>query len=316
MPKVSVIVPNYNYGRFLKQRLETILVQTFQDFELILLDDCSTDDSREVMEAYVRHPKVSHVVMNDRNTGSPFVQWERGLQLAAGEYVWIAESDDYASPVFLETAMRAFEAHPKAVIAAVCSQFVDKDGADVRGDYDGVSLDGTVRCHASEAYIRHNLYWGATIYNASGVVFSREAYTRIGKAYTTMRYSGDYMFWTELAGLGSVIKIHQRLNFFRQHEKRVTVNSEGTWGSLRELLDIHLFIWEHYPQGLYREWMSKGCLYKRLKRSKMDRGLRKQYFREIKHGYGITAFHYCFERVCKTLGQIFPFITTPGNDQV
>ena len=58
MPTVSVIVPNYNHGRFLQQRIESILRQTYQDFELILLDDCSTDESRAVLSQYVGDPRV------------------------------------------------------------------------------------------------------------------------------------------------------------------------------------------------------------------------------------------------------------------
>ena len=71
-PLVSVIVPNYNYARYLEERIESILAQSFQDFELILLDDCSTDESRSILERYATHPKVSHYVPNEHNSGSPF----------------------------------------------------------------------------------------------------------------------------------------------------------------------------------------------------------------------------------------------------
>ena len=56
-PKVSVIIPNYNYSRFLEDRIESVLGQTFQDFEVILLDDCSTDDSVSVLDRYRSLPK-------------------------------------------------------------------------------------------------------------------------------------------------------------------------------------------------------------------------------------------------------------------
>lgn len=71
MPTVSVIVPNYCHAPYLEQRIESILQQTFQDFELILLDDCSTDGSREILERYRNHPKVSGIFYNERNSGSP-----------------------------------------------------------------------------------------------------------------------------------------------------------------------------------------------------------------------------------------------------
>jgi glycosyltransferase involved in cell wall biosynthesis len=101
-PKVSIIIPNYNYAKFLEQRLDSVFNQTFQDFEVILLDDCSTDHSVDILSEYKQHPKVSHFIINEINTGSPFKQWKKGIELAKGEFIWIAESDDWAELNFLE----------------------------------------------------------------------------------------------------------------------------------------------------------------------------------------------------------------------
>ena len=73
-PTVSVIVPNYNHAAYLRERLDSILNQTFQDFELILLDDCSTDASLLMLRDYATHPRVSQLVVNEKNTGSTFAQ--------------------------------------------------------------------------------------------------------------------------------------------------------------------------------------------------------------------------------------------------
>src|ERR1700712_406276 len=98
-PKVSVIVPNYNHMLYLKQRIDSILAQTYRDFEVILLDDASVDGSVKILEHYRYNLKVKHIVLNTQNSGSTFAQWEKGLQLAQGDWVWIAESDDYADPL-------------------------------------------------------------------------------------------------------------------------------------------------------------------------------------------------------------------------
>ena len=102
MPKVSIIIPNYNHAKYLLQRLESIFNQTYQDFELILLDDCSTDNSVKILKEYALDPKVSHFIINKKNSGSPFIQWAKGFELAKGEYIWIAESDDCSENIFLE----------------------------------------------------------------------------------------------------------------------------------------------------------------------------------------------------------------------
>jgi len=116
MPKLSVIIPNYNHARFLPKRIESVLQQTFQDFELILLDDCSTDESRSILSKYADDPRV-RIEFNDVNSGSTFKQWNKGVRLARGEYVWIAESDDYADERMLERLMSVLDDDPKVAFA-------------------------------------------------------------------------------------------------------------------------------------------------------------------------------------------------------
>ena len=75
-PSVSVVVPNFNYARYLPQRIESVLNQTFTDFEVILLDDASTDNSVEVMRQYAETDnRISRIEVNATNSGSPFLQW-------------------------------------------------------------------------------------------------------------------------------------------------------------------------------------------------------------------------------------------------
>src|SRR5947208_3454309 len=100
-PAVSVIVPNYNHARYLPRRVESILAQTYRDFELILLDDGSTDESRSILSEYRNDPRVK-IELNERNSGSTFKQWNKGARMARGKYIWIAESDDYADERLLE----------------------------------------------------------------------------------------------------------------------------------------------------------------------------------------------------------------------
>ena len=128
MSKVSVIVPNYNHGRYLKQRVDSILDQSFQDFELILLDDASSDNSRDVLESYRSNVHVSHIVYNEKNGGTPFKQWDKGIELAKGEWIWIAESDDFADKFFLESLMEIAKDYPNVGFAFSSTYFVNGEG--------------------------------------------------------------------------------------------------------------------------------------------------------------------------------------------
>ena len=124
MPLVSVIVPNYNHAPYLRQRLDSIFNQTFKDFEVIILDDCSTDNSKEIIEEYRNRPQVSHIEYNEINSGSPFKQWAKGFELAQGEYIWIAESDDWAEPNFLETLVSFLNSNNEIALAFSASNWV------------------------------------------------------------------------------------------------------------------------------------------------------------------------------------------------
>ena len=102
-PRVSVIVPNYRYAHYLEERIESIIGQTLKPHEIIFLDNASPDDSVEVVRRLARHSSVPiQIVVNEKNNGSTFLQWLKGLSLATGDLVWIAESDDSAHPCFLE----------------------------------------------------------------------------------------------------------------------------------------------------------------------------------------------------------------------
>src|SRR6266404_7934352 len=127
MPAVSVIVPNYNHARFLRRRIDTVLGQTFLDFELILLDDCSTDNSRDILTAYADDSRV-RIEFNAKNSGSTFKQWNKGVRLARGKYVWIAESDDYADKHLLEMLVPRLDAEPTTVLVYCRSWRISADG--------------------------------------------------------------------------------------------------------------------------------------------------------------------------------------------
>lgn len=241
-PLVSIIVPNYNHAPFLARRIDSILAQTCQDFELILLDDCSTDASREVLARYRDHPKVAHCVFNDANSGSTFRQWDRGVALARGAYVWIAESDDWSEPTQLQVLLDGIQGDPDCVLSYCQTYFVAPDGTiNWQSRHRALSelVDG-------KAFIRD--YMASTsIYNASMALWRRECYARIPRDFTGYRFCGDWLFWVELARLGKVHISGRLLNYYLQHPGNV---STGVYRSGLALVE-ELQVLDHlYAEGL------------------------------------------------------------------
>ena len=237
---VSVIVPCYNHKRFLEQRLDSIFRQTYPDFEVILLDDCSTDGSQELLRFYAGHPKVSHVVQNEANTGSPFAQWEKGIGLAVGKYVWIAESDDYADADFLKYTVPEMEKHPEAAICYTGSYLVDADGNRLEEDMDVWAEDGKVYVYESIGYLHDRMFTTNSTYNASMILFRRADCLRgINETYNRMRYCGDWLFWIDQIRKGrEVLEVRRKLNCFRQHAAGTTIKSRADYASISEVLFI------------------------------------------------------------------------------
>ena len=142
MPKVSVIVPNYNHEAFLRRRLDSVYGQTYKNVEVILLDDCSSDRSRSVLDEYAAaHAEITRTAYNQQNSGSAFRQWARGIKQATGELVWIAESDDFCDERFLELLVRCFD-DEAVLLAYVNSVFVDQEEVPLDP---GAAFEGHVR---------------------------------------------------------------------------------------------------------------------------------------------------------------------------
>jgi len=213
-PKVSIIVPNYNHAPYLRQRLDSIFNQTFQDFEVIILDDCSTDKSKEIIEEYRNRPQVSHIVYNETNSGSPFKQWAKGFDSAQGEYIWIAESDDWAEVSFLKELTSKMEQNVSMVF---CNTFIVTNSQKqiLHPSLTSFEMDG-------KNFISKYLSFENIPYNASSILFKKSNLSSIKTNYVNFRSAGDWLFWIYNSTLGNVIFIEEPLNYCRIHERNTT----------------------------------------------------------------------------------------------
>jgi len=270
-PTVSVIVPNYNYARYLDARLRSILNQSFQDFELILLDDASTDNSAEVLDKYRNDFHVSHIVVNEKNTGSPFRQWMKGILLAKGEWVWIAEADDLCELDFLETCVKQVSQYSNVAVCMAASRFIDENGGVLQehADYWTGKKPNTSACFFSgKTYAAHNMYWNNCIINASGVLFRRSyAVNLYDSVFLNMRYSGDWVFWFQMLLQGNMVEVYKELNYFRQHTSKVSVEGINSGKRIKEDIDTYVLMEQTFPDmSTYKRRLAYGQLYRKIKK--------------------------------------------------
>lgn len=244
MPFVSIIIPNYNHVSFLKQRIDSVLEQTFQDFELIILDDCSLDNSKEIIESYRNNPKISHIIYNEKNSGSTFDQWRKGVELAKAEWVWIAESDDWAEKTFLQE-MKTFTENVEVDLAYCESYFADEKG-EKKGLVNWARMVEPEHwerdfINSGKEEITNYLFYRNTIPNASAVLVKKNILQSALESFPfQFRYAGDWYIWVKCVEAGNVAFLNQPLNYFRQHKQ--TTRSKKSDSEERKRLKEYFYI--------------------------------------------------------------------------
>ena len=221
-PLVSVIVPNFNHAQYLPQRLDSILNQTYSDYELIILDDCSSDESRQVISQYQKkYPQISNC-FNKENSGTPFKQWNLGVGLAKGDFIWIAESDDFADVNFLSSVVPVLEKNPNVAIVHCLTQRVDENGDILQTKKNHFPMG----CHprwkkdfinSGDKEVSHFLAKANTIINVSGCLLRKTCYMESGWADETMKYCADWYLYIRMLKKYDIAYVAGPLNYFRRH---------------------------------------------------------------------------------------------------
>jgi glycosyltransferase involved in cell wall biosynthesis len=250
LQRVSVVVPNYNYARYLRARLASILGQSYPVFELLVLDDASTDDSTQVVAACQRDwERDITLIVNDRNSGSVFAQWRQGIDRARGDLLWIAEADDLATPDFLASLAPRFAATPALAMAFVDAAQIDGAGQRLGDSYAAYcgeysSLDFHRDFSVSGAtFLTQGLGVRNTVLNVSGVLFRREALAaalaRVGSELERWTIAGDWRLYGELCRAGGAVHYVARpLNQHRRHAASV-VGANDLRQHLAEITAMH-----------------------------------------------------------------------------
>lgn len=249
-PLVSIIIPNYNHARFLEERIQSVLNQTYQNFELIILDDKSTDNSLEIINKYKDDPHISHIVINEENTGSPFKQWTKGFSLTKGDLIWIAESDDSCSPFFLEKLV-PLHIDSGAVLTFCRSQRMDEDGRLLTTWHNEMPTD---KIWEGKDFIERYLGKYNIVTNASSAIFNRAILEIIPEDYLNYKGAGDWLFWLEISRRGKVRFCSESLNYFRFHENNTTAICYSNGANYYEGKIINDYL---YNEGLVSEKVYK-----------------------------------------------------------
>lgn len=221
-PKVSVLIPTYNYGRFLGEAIESVLAQEFRNFELLIVDDGSTDDTASVATPYcAKDPRVSFSV-NSKNLGM-VNNWNHCLSLARGQYIKILFGDDkFCHPQALGKLLSLLESHPTATLAASARVVVDENSRAV-----DIYRDLPDGCHEGKKIITECLLRnGKNIVGEPSVVLFRKSDALRGFDPQYMQIV-DIEMWFHLLEKGDLVYTREPLCAFRIHPLQQTERNTG-----------------------------------------------------------------------------------------
>ena len=251
-PLVTVIVPNYNHEAYLEERLESIYRQTYDRFEVILLDDCSTDGSRTILEKYAkRYPEKTRCVFNSENCGKIVWQWNKGIQMAKGEVIWIAESDDYCELNYLEK-MVPLLARESVMLAFARSVFM-QDGQQIwsteeyLSDIQGMDWSRPFTMSATKivekAFSIKNI-----IPNVSSAIFRNigQVENELQSLFGQMKLSGDWIFYLNLIKGGCISYTNETTNYYRVHKTSTSLKVQHTMNYYSEYEAVCEYIARYY----------------------------------------------------------------------
>ena len=258
-PLISIVFTSYNHQRFLTQAIESLLAQTFSDFELIVVDDCSTDGSRDILLKYQTHPKV-RLYLREINSGSYVKSTNYGAQQAKGKYLLFAQCDDFAEPIQLERLHQALLANPSVGVAFCRSRMIDENGQSLGTDFDHRSDEFRHHCAGdtkiSRVQMKRFLGESCVIPNLSAALLSRELYIRVGGLSVNYLVLADWAFWLDLAQLTDFYYVAAPLNNFRQHD--ATIRSKiKLQRQILEIYEMFEDVIRRYPTGLSERFRLK-----------------------------------------------------------
>jgi glycosyltransferase involved in cell wall biosynthesis len=228
---ISVIIPNYNYERFMMQRLYSILRQRIKINEIIILDDCSTDNSRKLIDRLCNtlSPIIDiKKVYNDVNSGSAFKQWKKGFEFAKGDYVWIAEADDYCDASFLEEVIKPIRKNDNVMISYTDTAFIDVDGKifmkTIKPEIDIMKTHHWDNSYVNDGQdeIKNYSYLNCTIANVSSAIIKNGNYDNYFKNSGEYKQAGDWLFYVNVISNGKIAYCNKTLNYYRVHGNNVS----------------------------------------------------------------------------------------------
>ncbi len=222
MPKVSIVFTSYNHKDFLSKAVESLLAQSYYDFELIIIDDCSTDGSQEVLNSY--NDSRIKLYLREKNFGGYVKSTNYGASLAKGEYIIFAQCDDFAESTQIEKLVSAMDSNNVGVVFSI-SNMIDAADYILGTDFEQRGTEFKEFCSNSRIIpnkrMMEFLFESCVIPNLSAALIRREIFEKVGRLSDKYVVLADWNLWLNLSKKCDFYFIAEPLNNFRQHDTTI-----------------------------------------------------------------------------------------------
>lgn len=226
---VSVVVASYNHATYLPRRMQSLVEQTYANIEILVIDDCSPDNSVEILQSYAENPQVK-LILREENGGWITVS-NQGVELSRGEYILFANCDDECAPQLVEQLVANLEANPSAGLAFCRSILIDEHSQPLGDDYTIRETAFQKRC-ATDTLISGNemrrfLMHSCVIPNLSQALFRRSCFDQVGLFIHGYKACSDWDFFFRVSDQFDFAYVSNPLNHFRQHGRTIRTATKG-----------------------------------------------------------------------------------------
>lgn len=211
-PEISIVMPVFNVEKYIKEAIESILSQTFKNWELIIMDDGSTDKTALILEKYIKEDKRIKYVRRENNVGI-IDNLNNGVALAKSQLIARMDGDDISLPERLEIEYQFMKKNPKCVLVGTWAEMIDKDGNKLQD----------IKYKTQDFFLRAKMLLGDPFIHGS-ILMRKKAFVESGGYPSEYKYCEDYALWIKIMKLGLIANIPQILYKWRQHD--IDIQSE------------------------------------------------------------------------------------------
>lgn len=242
-PLVSIGIPTYNGAKHLRDSIESVLAQTLKDFELILIDDLSRDETWAIAQEYARQDKRVSAVRNSKTLGL-VGNFNRCLEAAKGRYVCVWHQDDMMMPQNIENKVALLEANPQVGFVHSNVLMIDEQGQVLSEHWEVDSRHDYIA--AGREFFLKMIQPGKNYVCCPSVLARRECYDGLGKFRSELYFTCDWEMWMRLSLYYDVGCLGTPLVQFRRHRDSESFRIEGTVSDIeQELLAKYLVLSDH-----------------------------------------------------------------------